>query len=204
VSRLRVIDATIDLVVGHGYEALTLERIVERARTTFAELNRHFADEDDCCQGAFEEVCARFDRQLLPIYLRPDPWRERMRAAAYAAVRYCSDHEDEVRFAIAEQLRHPRAGAGERTLRLHLEQVDSVRWKLPDPEAIPATAAEFAIGCFIELLLRSHAEGDFGRLRGGIQELLYSVTDVYLGSEAAEEELALAPPAAVEEQEGTG
>jgi AcrR family transcriptional regulator len=187
--RERLIAAVVPLVVTRGYEEVTVVAIAGRAGITASEFSRHFSSAEDCRRAAFDAICDRFDRHLLPIYLRPDPWRLRMRAATHAALQFCRDHEEQVRFAIGERLRHRHLAQGERSLRLHLQEIDAARLEAPDPELVPSSAAEFAIGCFLELAVRCHASGDFRQLEQSLPALLYSVTDVFFGAAAAEEEL---------------
>lgn len=188
-SRDQLIAAVVSLALAGEGEEVTAAAIVAGAGTTANEFSRHFSSAEDCRRAAFDAICDRFDRHLLPIYLRPDPWRLRIRAAAHAAVRFCREHDEQVRFAIGEQLRHRPGAQGEQSLLLHLQEIDSARLEAPEPELVPASAAEFAVGCFLELALRSHANGDFGQLEQSLPALLYSVNEVFFGPLVAEEEL---------------
>ena len=188
-ARDRLIAAAISLVADAGYEQVTAGAIEARAGLTAGEFGRHFSSADDCLRGAFDAVCDRFDRQLLPIYLRPAPWLERMRAAARATVDFCREHEEQVSFAIGEKLRHPSHAQGERSLRLHLEEIESARRELPEPERVHASAAEFAVGCFLERAKTCHSSGELAQLERWLPDLMYTVTDAFLGPAAAEEEM---------------
>jgi AcrR family transcriptional regulator len=187
--RERLVSAAVSLVSETGHESVTVAAIAARAETTTSEFGRHFSSADDCCRGAFDTVCDRFDRHLLPIYLRPEPWRTRMRAAARAAIDFCRTHEEEVRFAVEEQLRGPSRPQGERSLRLHLGQIDSVRSETEDPAQIRRSAAEFVVGCFLERVLRCHAGGELAGLERSLPDLMYALVEAFLGPAAAEEEL---------------
>lgn len=187
--RERLIAAVVYLVGAEGYEDVSVAAIAARAGTTTDEFARHFAGAEDCRRAAFDSVCDRFDCHLLPIYVRPEPWRPRMRAAAHAAVHFCRDYEELVRFAIGERLRHRHLALGERSLRLHLGEIASARLETPGPAHTPASAAEFAVGCFLELAVKCHASGDFRQLEQSLPALLYSVTEAFFGPVAADEEL---------------
>ena len=163
------------------------ERIVDAAIALVAEGGY----DEDLCRRAFEEICDRFDRHLLPLYLSPQPWRERMRAVAYAAARYCREHPAEIEFGIAEVSRDPRS-LGERSLRLHIGEIDSVRRELADPNSVPRAAGEFVVGAFLALVMRCHAAGSYEEMEAGVPELLYRGNELYLGTEVAEEELRIA------------
>ncbi len=188
-SRERLIAAVVPLALAEGYEEVTVAAIAAGAGTPATEFSHHFSSPEDCRRAAFDAVCDRFDRHLLPIYLRPEPWRLRIHAAAHATVHFCRDHEEQVMFAIGERLRHRPTVQGERSLSLHLQEIDSARLEAPEPELVPASAAEFAVGCFLELAVRSHASGDFRQLEQSLPALLYSVTEAFFGPAVAEEEL---------------
>lgn len=190
--RERIIDAVIALVAADGYDATGVEAIVAEAGTTVADFHQRFSGKEDLCRQAFEVVSDRFDRHLLPLYLSPQPWRPRMRAAAYAAARYCREHSDEIEFGIAAVCRDPHYLLGERTLRLHLEEIDSVRREMAVSDRVPKAAAEFVVGVFLRLVMRSHAAGSYEQMEAAVPELIYRANELYLGTEAAEEELLIA------------
>lgn len=191
-ARERIVDAVIALVAADGYEATTVEKVLAAAGVAAAEFRRSFSGKDDLCRQAFEVVSDRFDRHLLPFYLSPRPWRPRMRAVAYAAARYCREHPDEIDFGIVAVCRDPHYLLGERTLRLHLEEIDSVRGEMPVSDRAPKAAAEFVVGVFLRLVMRSHAAGSYEQMEAAVPELIYRANELYLGTEAAEEELLIA------------
>jgi AcrR family transcriptional regulator len=188
-----IVEATIAVVASHGFEATTTELIARRAGVSAADVIRSVGGKDSCCLRAFDAVCEQVDCLLLPIYLRPEPWQDRISAAAFAAASYCREYEERVRFAIDERFRRGRLPLGEPSLRLHLEQVDSIRCEVPEPEGIPAAAAELAVGSFLETLVSLHAEGDLGEFELAVPGLLYNTFRLYLGLEAAEDVLKTLP-----------
>lgn len=181
----RIIEATIAAVGSHGFEATTTDLIAQRVGASVDAVIRSVGDKDSCCMRAFDAVCEEVDCLLLPIYLRPEPWQERISAAAIAAARYCREHEERVRFAIEERFRRGRTPLGEASLRLHLEQVDSIRLEVAEPERIPVAAAELAIGSFIETLVSMHTENRVADFELAVPGLLYNTFRLYLGLEAA-------------------
>lgn len=191
--RRRVLDATIATVASHGFQATTTELIAEQAGVGVGDVVRGVGDRDVCCMRAFEAVCEQVDCLLLPIYLRPEPWRQRISAAAITAARYCRDHEERVRFAIDERFRRGRMPLGERSLRLHLRQVDSFRHEVAEPERIPVAAAELAVGSFLETLVSLRNEERLADFELAVPGLLYNTFRLYLGVEAAEDVLKTRP-----------
>jgi AcrR family transcriptional regulator len=190
----QVIAATISVVGSNGYEAATTGQIAQAAGTTVAELSRLFHDKDGCCLRAFDAVCEQLDCLLLPIYLRPDPWEERISAAALTAARYCGAHEDRVSFAIEERFRRGRTPLGEASLGLHLRQVDMIRYEVAEPEEIPDAAAEIVVGSFLEALLNCHSRGRLADFERMLPDLLFNALRLYRGVDAAEVALASLKP----------
>jgi AcrR family transcriptional regulator len=182
-----VVEATIAAVASHGFEATTTDLIAKGAGATVADVVRFVGEKDSCCLRAFEAVCEQVDCLLLPIYLRPGPWQERISAAAAAAAGYCRENEERVRFAIDERFRRGHAPLGESSLRLHLGQVDAVRHEVAEPERIPVAAAELAVGSFLETLVSLHTEGRLADFELALPGLLYNTFRLYLGLDAAED-----------------
>jgi AcrR family transcriptional regulator len=187
-----LLDSSIDLVVRKNPERVTAQLIAASAGVSRGEFECHFSNGDECLQTAFEDICDRFDCHLLPIYLDDRSWRERMRAATYAAARYCLQHEDEVLFVLATRAQYGGLERAERSLHLHLAQVDSLRLDLEEGSALPLSAAELTVGSFLELVAGLGAQKRLRDLPRQVPGLLYNLFRMYLGAVAAEEELALA------------
>lgn len=188
-----IIEATFAVVASHGFEATTTDLIARQTGASVEAVVRSVGDKDRCCLRAFEAVCEQVDCLLLPIYLRPEPWQERISAAAAAAARYCCEHEERVRFAIDERFRRGRLPLGEASLCLHLQQVDSIRQEAAEPEQIPVAAAELAVGSALETLVGLHAEGRLADAELAVPGLLYNTFRLYLGLEVAEDLLKARP-----------
>lgn len=180
-----IVEATISTVTSEGFEETTTDLIAQRAGVSTEEVVRTVGSKDSCCRRAFDAVCEEVDCLLLPIYLRPDPWQERISAAAMAAAGYCREYEERVRFAIEERFRRGHTPLGEASLRLHLDQVDAIRHEVAEPERIPVAAAEIAVGSFIETLVSLHTEDRLADFDLAVPGLLYNTFRLYLGLEAA-------------------
>lgn len=180
-----IVEATIAAVASDGFESTTATLIAQRAGVSVDAVIRSVGDKDSCCLRAFDAVCEEVDCLLLPIYLRPEPWQERISAAAIVAASYCREYEERVRFAIEERFRRGRTPLGEKSLRLHLDQVDSIRHEVAEPERIPVAAAELAVGSFIETLVSLHADDRLAEFELAVPGLLYNTFRLYLGLEAA-------------------
>lgn len=192
VGRQRLLAATIDLVASKGCQGAVAAEIASAAGTNLGEFDRHFGAEGDCLRATFEEVCNRFDCHLLPIYLTDKPWQERMRTAAFAAADYCLRNENEILFVLAARSRCGGLDRAERSLQLHLKQIDSLRDEIGEGWEISPSASELSLGSFLGMVAKLGSQGSLHDLPDLVPELLYSLFRLYLGVDAAEEELALA------------
>lgn len=192
LTRQRLLASSIDIVAEGGCQGVAAEQVASGAGTTRGEFDRHFSGEEECLRAAFEEICDRFDCHLLPIYLSDKPWRERIRAATYAAVDYCLRSENEILFVLATWARYGGLDRTDRSLQLHLGQIDALRHDLGEESEIPPSAAELSLGSFLETVARLGAQERLRDLPELVPDLLYNLFRLYLGVEAAEEELALA------------
>jgi AcrR family transcriptional regulator len=195
-SRQRLLAATIDLVASKGCQGVAAAEIASAAGTDLREFDRHFGGEGDCLRATLEEVCDRFDCHLLPIYLSDKPWRERMRSAAVAAADYCLGNENEVLFVLAARGHCVGLDRVERSLCLHLEQIDSFRDQVGDGSHISPSAPELSLGSFLATVARLGSRRRLRDLPDLVPELLYGLFRLYLDVDAAEQELALAATAA--------
>ena len=191
-ARRQLLDSSIELVARKDPQRVTAQMIAANVGISRSEFEFHFSDGDECLQAAFEDICDRFDCHLLPIYLDGRPWRERMRAATYAAARYCLEHEDEVLFVLATRAQYGGLERVESSLHLHLAQVDSLRLDLEEGSDLPLSAAELTVGSFLEVVAGLGAQKRLQDLPRQVPGLLYNLFRMYLGAVAAEEELALA------------
>jgi len=182
----QIIGATIAAVTAHGFEATTTDLIAQGAGASVAEVIGNVGDKDICCLRAFDAVCEQVDCLLLPIYLGPEPWQERISASAIAVACYCRRHAERVEFAIDERVRRGRIPLGESSLSLHLDQVDSIRHESAAPERIPVAAAELAVGSVLETLVSLNREGHIADFELSVPGLLHITFRLYLGLEAAE------------------
>jgi len=201
----RIRRAAIDLVVDRGYAETTIEAIVDRAGVGRADFDRHFDGKDDCCLRIYEAQLADIDQLVVGAYLRHEAWRDRLRAAAYAAAGYVSDNPREVLFGEiqlrpgAEMVQARRDAYLQRLVDL----VDAGRAELEAPDSLSRGVAEYVLGAVYTLMLKRLREGGgTDAARSLVPELMYIAVRPYVGHEAAEEELRIAP--FPEQQEETG
>jgi AcrR family transcriptional regulator len=194
VRRLR--EALLDLCVERGYADLSLEELLERAGLDRAAFSRHYADLDACFAAVLEEVYAEFFVLATAAVAGESGWRDRMRATAYALLRFLRSDERVARLAAVEA-QH----AGEGAQRLFLETfnrlvdlIDEGSAEADGPDS-PSRATALGVGGVVFARIQEAvAEGELSLGEEEIPELMYAAVFPYLGAEAAQEELRTPPP----------
>jgi AcrR family transcriptional regulator len=198
----RIREAVIDLVVERGYAETTIEAIVDRAGVTRADFDQRFSGKDDCCLQVYEAQLADIDQRVVGAYLSHEAWRDRLRAGAYAAAGYVSDHPREVRFGEIQMRDGTEMVQARRDAYLHriVDLIDAGRAELDDPGSLSRGVAETALGGVYASLLKQLQEDRGTRAAPNmVPALMYIVVRPYVGHEAALEELRIPPPPEQEE-----
>jgi AcrR family transcriptional regulator len=193
----RIRAAAIDLLVERGYTQTTIEAIVDRAGVERADFDRRFAGKDDCCLRVYEAQLADIDRLVIGAYLSREAWRDRLRAAAYAAADYVRAHPQEVLFGEIQMREATEMAQARRDAYLQrlVDLVDAGRTELDDPDSVSRGLAERALGAVYTLMLKRLQEDRGTRAaRDMVPELMYVAVRPYVGHEAALEELRIPPP----------
>jgi AcrR family transcriptional regulator len=194
VRRLR--EALLDLCVQRGYADLTLEELLERAGVDRAAFNRHYADLDALFAAVLEEVYAEFFARATAAVAGQSGWRDRMRATAYALLRFLRSDERVARIAAVEA---QHAGEGAQRLFLQtfnrlVDLIDEGSAEADGPDS-PSRATALGVGGVVFARIQEAvAEGELGLGEEEIPQLMYAAVFPYLGAEAAEEELRTPPP----------
>jgi AcrR family transcriptional regulator len=194
VSRLR--EALLDLCVERGYADLSLDQLLARADLDEVAFHRHYADLDACFAAVLGEIYAEFFDRATQAVAGQSGWRDRMRATAYALLRFLRGDERVARLAAVEA-QH----AGEGAQRLFLETfnrlvdlIDEGSAEAGGPDS-PSRATALGVGGVVFARVQEAvAEGELGLGEEEIPELMYGAVFPYLGAEAAAEELRTPPP----------
>jgi AcrR family transcriptional regulator len=193
-----IASALIDLVAERSYESVSVGEVIERAGVTRTEFERRFADKEDCALKVYEAFIVDFSGQVKAAYDAEPSWRPGLRAAAYAAATWISDHPRTARFGAVDVLE-----AQSEMIRVRREEVfqycagliDAGRAEAPDPAAIPDSSAVMAIGSIAEMLTqRMQSERNLEPVRL-VPELMYLAVRPYVGEAVAREELSVPPRA---------
>ncbi len=184
----------VELVAEHGYEAVSVRAICERAGVARAEFERRFADKEDCFLTLHDEIGTQFCARLTSAR-GPDSWHDRVWAAGWAALRFLQEDPVRARFFVVEV-----NGAGsaaqarrDRLLQGLVDLIDAGREELEDPESVSRCTAEIVAGAIYGTVLGKVEGGGIERDTDFLPELVYMAVMPYLGSRVAEDELLVQP-----------
>jgi AcrR family transcriptional regulator len=192
----RLREALLDLCVERGYPNLKLDELLGRAGVEAATFHRRYADLDACFAAVLGEIYAEFFVRAQRAVAGQSGWRDRMRATAYALLRFLRS-DKRVAHLAAVEAQH----AGEGAQRLFLETfnrlvdlIDEGSVEADGPES-PGRATALGVGGVVFARIQEAvAKGELGLGEEEIPELMCAAVFPYLGAEAAEEELRTPPP----------
>lgn len=195
-ERARLREALLDLSLRRGYPNLDLDALLEHAEVDLDGFHRHFTDLEDCFCSILAEVYDEFFAYAQECIAGVEGWRDRIRATAYAMLRF--------------MLRDPRVAhlgaveagrAGERAQPLFLETfdrlvdlIDEGRGETEDPDSLTRATAVGVGGVIFARVQEAVAAGELELGEEELPKLMYAAVFPYLGAAAAEEELRVPPP----------
>jgi AcrR family transcriptional regulator len=193
-GRLR--EALLDLCVERGYADLRLADVLGRAEVKPAAFHRRYADLDAFFNSVLAQAYAEFFELAQEAVAGETGWRDRMRATAYALLRFLRSDERVARLAAVEA-QHGGEGALQLfvgTFNRLVDLLDEGSAEAGGPDS-PSRATALGIGGVVFARIQEAvAEGELGLGEEEIPELMYAAVFPYLGAEAAEEELRIPPP----------
>jgi AcrR family transcriptional regulator len=181
--RARIREAMMDVVLANGYEATTVEMVVERAGVKHADFEGCFEGLEDCYVKVYEENTEEFERAIEAAFDTPGAWRDRLRAVAYATAWFMRDHPRDM----AQVHR-------ERQLQRMVDLIDLGRQELDDPESMSRHVAEGVVGSVYARVVKDLQSGVARPAEEVVPDLMYVAVRPYLGHKAAVEELEIPPP----------
>jgi AcrR family transcriptional regulator len=194
----RLRDALLDLCVERGYADLRLDDVLERAEMDRAAFHRRYVDLDACFAAVLAQAYGEFFELAQEAVAGESGWRDRMRATAYALLRFLRSDERVARLAAVEA-QH----GGERALQLFVETfnrlvdlIDEGSAEAGGPDSPSRATAVGVGGVVFARIQEAIAEGELGLGEEEIPQLMYAAVFTYLGPEAADEELRIPPPSA--------
>jgi AcrR family transcriptional regulator len=192
----RLREALLDLCAERGYRELELSEVLERADVAEADFRARYDDLDALFASVLGDVYADFFGLAQDAVAGERGWRDRMRATAYALLRFLRRDERVARIAAVDA-----QDAGPAAQRLFLDTfnrlvdlIDEGSAETGGP-ASPSRATALGVGGVVFARIQEAvAEGELALGEEEIPELMYGAVFPYLGAEAAAEELRIPPP----------
>jgi AcrR family transcriptional regulator len=192
----RLHEALLDLCVERGYQDLELSELLERAGVDEVAFHRRYADLDACFAAVLGEVYAEFFDRATEAVAGESGWRDRMRATAYALLRFLRRDERVARLAAVEA-QHAGDAAQRHfldTFNRLVDLIDEGSAEASGPDS-PSRATALGVGgVLFARIQQAVAEGELALGEEEIPQLMYAAVFPYLGAEAAAEELRIPPP----------
>jgi AcrR family transcriptional regulator len=188
-----MLEAMVRVAALKGYEATTVEDVVEAAGVSRETFDETFVGKAGCFLEAYDAVIDVLVAHVSTAYESTvgQPWPDRIAAALRALVDLLASEYDIARMAMVEvtavgedaRIRY-RSALGRFTYFL-----EEGRSASPQGEELPADTARFAIGGATSMIFDEVRAGRGPELRRILPELLFAVLMPYIGPEAAEDEM---------------
>jgi AcrR family transcriptional regulator len=192
----RLREALLDLCVEKGYRNLQLSVLLERAGVDEEAFHRRYADLDALFTAVIGEIYTEFFARAQVAVADQRGWRDRMRATAYALLRFLRADERMAHLAAVEVQEAGPAGQGPflDTFNRLVDLIDEGSAEVSGPSS-PSRATALGVGGVVFARIQEAvAGGELGLGEEEIPELMYAAVFPYLGAEAAAEELRIPPP----------
>jgi AcrR family transcriptional regulator len=180
----------VDVVAELGYPETRVVDVIKRAgvsRKTFYEL---FDDKEDCFLAAYDMALGELYRGTELAYEATSgrPWAERIRIALEAFLGMMAAHPEQAKFCIVDALAAgPRALARrDAAIRQFTGIIDAGRAE--SERDLPAITALSIAGGINELIYSELLKGAGEELPQRLPEIIYWLTQPFLGTDAAESE----------------
>lgn len=192
-ARERIVAAAIQIIATRGYAGAGVEAICEQARTRRSHFERCFAGKEDCFLTVHDEVAAELCERVREAHEGAASWHDRVWAAGWAALRFLAADPARARFLVLEV---NGSGAGAQSRRDRLLQglseiLDGGRGELENPGHVSTCTAEILAAAIYGTLAAKIEAGSLERGEDFLPELVYMAVLPYLGTQAAEDELAV-------------
>ena len=188
-QRKRALQAMIDAVADRGYTETRVVDIIQRAglsRKTFYEL---FGDKEECFLAAYDAILGRLYTLTREAFEAGAvrPWSERVESGTTILLTELAADPAAARFAVIEVLAAgPRALARrDAALRRFAGFIDAGRSE--SSLELPGLTSTAVVGGIYELLYSEILHGAAAQLPGRIPEVVYWITQPFLGPEGAAE-----------------
>jgi AcrR family transcriptional regulator len=192
-DRERMLEAMVRVAAGKGYQAASVDDVVNAAGVTREDFHVAFGDKESCFLEAYDAVSDVLVAHVTAAYesVAGEPWPERVAAALHALAELLAAESDIARMTMVEV-----TAVGEEArvrYRANLNRfaplLEEGRAYSPRGGELPEDTARFAIGGTMSLIFDEVRAGRGPELPGLVPQLTFAVLMPYLGAEAAEDEM---------------
>ena len=186
-QRGRIIQSMIEAVAERGYQETRVADVVEGAGVARKTFYDYFDDKEACFLAAYDQASARlYEAAAEAFNAKLDtPWAERISAAMAALLEQLASWPEGARFVIVEVLAAgPKALVRrDAALRQFAELVEAGRRE--SSIELPGMTSVAIVGGVFELLYSEILHGATARLPSRLPDIVYWVTQPFLGADAA-------------------
>jgi hypothetical protein len=176
--------------------ASTASGVIARAQVSPETFAARYSKVEDCALDAYERFIAIYKRRMGGAFNAGPDWRSSLRASAYETADWIAENPEVITFGMTGVLQMKNE-----LLRIRREElfvfcthlIDLGRTDTGSQTKDRATAV-YATGSIAQLLTTRLQAGVVFDPYEMVPELMYSIVRLYLGDEAAEEELSLPRP----------
>lgn len=190
-QRRRILAAAAELVAEQGYQAVTMEAIVRRAKVGYATFYKNWADKEECFLALMDAAIERAAARVEDAYRREaGPWPDRVGAALGELFREIAANPAVARACLVEALTAgPQAVARhEAALKRLAPLLRPGRELNPRRELLPESLEDTLAGGIFWVVNQRLIAGQAERLRELLPEAVEFVLRPYVGEEEAARE----------------
>lgn len=192
-QRERLLEAMVRVAAAKGYEATTVNDVVEYAGVSREAFDEEFEDKNACFLEAYDAVFDVLIAHVTSAFAAAEgePWPEKVAAVLRALVDLLSTEADIARMAMVEvtaagdDARERYRGA----LARFTPFLEEGRTYSGQGDELPPDTARFAIGGATSMIFDEIRAGRGPELKRLLPDLVFAVLMPYLGPEAAEDEM---------------
>jgi AcrR family transcriptional regulator len=195
IQRERLIVAMLNAAAELGYLETNVQDVIDRAGVSRPTFYEHFSNKEDCFLAAFDSSAERLRKKVDAAARKGgDVWRDRVRFALEALLRFAQREPDTARTMVVEA-RAASATAVRRRVELMDEFARCLQTEaqelLPNGRSHGALTASGIVGGVESLLYSRLCKQEYDQLEGLLPSLMYFVVLPYEGHEAAGEAFAV-------------
>jgi AcrR family transcriptional regulator len=189
-QRQRILEAMVDVVAELGYPETRVVDVIKRARVSRKTFYEFFDDREDCFLAAYDVALGDLYRGTEVAYESASgkPWAERVRIALQTFLGMIAESPELAKFCMIDVLAAgPRALARrDAAIRQFTGIIDAGRAETE--RDLPAITALSIAGGINELIYSELLKGAGPQLPQRLPEIVYWITQPFLGTDAAEAE----------------